>query len=191
MKFSSIIVIATTVFFILNIFTLNIYATAIQTNLEIECANFLKINGVIKGYPDGSLRLSNNLTRAEFTTLAIRMANYDKTTNVKNYNISFCDVKSSHWAYNNLKIAFKNNIIIGYTDGSFKPDNYISYAESLSIILNILGYGSNIEGTWPNNVITKSDSLGITKNFNLPPDKKITRGEICIALYNALTVNFP
>ncbi|MEN8904384.1 MAG: S-layer homology domain-containing protein [Clostridiales bacterium] len=185
-----IILFTITLLVISNSLTFNVHATSANTELQNTCANFLKKYDVISGYPDGSLKLNNYLTRAEFTTLIIRLMNYDTSIDTKNYSLDFQDIKSTHWAYNNLKIAVNKNLISGYLDKTFRPNNKVNYAEALTIIINALGYSKSLTGTWPDNVLTMSKTLNITKNLTLDKSTSLTRGEICILLYDALTVNF-
>lgn len=155
---------------------------------EESCQLLMKL-GILKGYPDGSLKLENKLTRSEFITVIIRAKGYDKNTDVSNCNIQFEDVDPDHWANKNIKIAVRKNLIKGYTDNTFRPDKNVSYAEALTIILNVTGHSKELSGTWPNSVVDKATNLGLTNGLNLPPNKLITRGEMCQALFNVVVMN--
>ena len=80
-------------------------------------------------------------------------------------------------------------MVSGYTDGSFKPDNNVKYSESITMLLNLLGYKANVNNTslgWPDNYISKSAELGI-HNPQFYPDYSLpaTRGDVAILTYNA------
>jgi hypothetical protein len=172
-----------------NVFTSKIYANPTKDELQSTYADYLKKYDVIKGYPDGTLKLDKNLTRAEFTSLLLRIKKYDEV-NVKSHILSYKDLNSSHWAYNDLKIADYNNLITGYNDNTLRPNNPISYAEALTVVVKALGYGDELTGIWPLNVISLSEDLNLTNNFKMDANKKITRGETCVLLYNTLVSGF-
>lgn len=142
--------------------------------------------GVMTGYPDGTLGLEKDITRAEFSVMVIKLQG------LENEKLSdatkFSDVKTSHWAYNVIMKAREKRYLTGYQDGTFRPSNKITYAETCAIIVNMLGYNSTLEGAWPDNVINKATELGVTENISATAKKQMTRGEIAIMLVNALDV---
>ena len=81
--------------------------------------------GIIKGYEDGSFKPDASISRAEFAAIAARFdPDGDKTP------ATFSDV-SSHWAKDEISIAANHGWIKGYEDGSFKPDQKITRAETI------------------------------------------------------------
>lgn len=161
-----------------------------DTNLQNDCAKALVELKIMQGYEDGSLRLENKIKRSEFVTLIIKMLGYDEDTDISNVNVSFTDIKKSHWAYKYAVLSAKYNLIIGTPDKKFQADNYITYAEALTILIRSLGYEKTLEGKWPQNVINKSEEIELSKNLDINKDKQITRGEMSVMVYNSLTVNF-
>ena len=56
-------------------------------------------------------------------------------------------------------------------------------------MVNILGYNSELEGAWPNNVINKAKELGVTEGLlDLESSYKMTRGEISVMLVNSMSI---
>lgn len=145
---------------------------------------------ILQGYEDGSLRLQDKIKRSEFITIIVRILGYENNTDVSGINITFKDIGKNHWAYNNVKIAMKYNIVDGYPDNTIAPDNFVTYAEALSVLVKALGYKDTLVGSWPDNVIGKSNQLGINKNILLPQNKQLTRGEVSVLVNNSLVVNF-
>ena len=86
--------------------------------------------GYIKGYEDGTFRPGSPITRAEFATIALRFFK-DIDTNI--VGLPYTDI-SGHWAENNIIAAKRKFIIQGYEDMTFRPDNYITRAEAMTII---------------------------------------------------------
>ena len=88
--------------------------------------------GIIKGYEDGSFKPNDPISRAEFAAIAARFdPDGDKTP------ASFFDV-TSHWAKDEISIAANHGWIKGYEDGSFKPDQKITRAETMTLVNRVL-----------------------------------------------------
>ena len=88
--------------------------------------------GIIKGYEDGSFKPNDPISRAEFAAIAARFdPDGDKTP------ATFADV-SSHWAKDEISIAANHGWIKGYEDGSFKPDQEITRAETMTLVNRVL-----------------------------------------------------
>ncbi|MCM1297223.1 MAG: S-layer homology domain-containing protein, partial [Muribaculaceae bacterium] len=96
--------------------------------------------GILKGLPDGSFGGTQNITRAEFVTIAARFFAVD----VAGVN-PFEDV-NGHWAENEIVFAYSKGWVNGLPDGSFGPDKLITRAEAMRIINNVLGRGVDAEG---------------------------------------------
>lgn len=156
-------------------------------DIKESSAEVLVKMGLLSGYPDGTLKLENNITRAEFCTLIIKMVGKNQTP-LQN---KFSDVKESHWAYGVINRAAELGYLSGYEDGSFRPSNNITYAESCSILINLLGYKNEVTGAWPYNVTEKAKELNLNKNLEeLESSHIMTRGEVSIMLVNSMNVKF-
>ena len=84
----------------------------------------------IIGYGNNDVRPQNNITRAEVATIFFRLLT-DETP------ASFSDV-TSHWAKDEISIAANHGWIKGYEDGSFKPDQKITRAETMTLVNRVL-----------------------------------------------------
>ncbi len=113
--------------------------------------------GIVKGRPDGSFDPDANITRAEFAAIAAR---FDKDGNTTNY--SFADIYG-HWAEKEISIAANNGWVVGYEDGTFRPDRLITRAEAMTLINRVLERVPESPEdllpnmiTWPDNMDTKA-----------------------------------
>ena len=88
--------------------------------------------GIIKGYEDGSFKPDASISRAEFAAIAARFDPDGDTTPA-----TFSDV-SSHWARDEISVAANHGWIKGYEDGSFKPDQKITRAETMTLVNRVL-----------------------------------------------------
>ena len=86
---------------------------------------------IVSGYPDGSFRPNDSITRAEMATIIARFANL--SADGKTFN----DI-SGHWAQKYIELAAGNGWINGYSDGSFGPDKKITRAETFAMINRVL-----------------------------------------------------
>lgn len=88
--------------------------------------------GFVKGYEDGTFRPEDYITRAELATIASRFLDA-----AGEGEITFNDIEG-HWAEENIESIANNAWILGYEDGAFRPDEYITRAETITIINRIL-----------------------------------------------------
>jgi uncharacterized repeat protein (TIGR02543 family) len=89
--------------------------------------------GIITGYSDGTFRPDAQITRAEFAAIASR---FDEL--VTGESIIFTDVTDDYWARDYIASAAAKGWIKGYPDGTFKPGNYITRAEVVSLVNRML-----------------------------------------------------
>ncbi|WP_438349829.1 S-layer homology domain-containing protein [Paenibacillus sp. FA6] len=86
----------------------------------------------IIGYPDGTFAPERPITRAEFATIASRFDKLDERT-----NDLFTDI-SGHWAERYIASSANKGWINGYADKTFRPDQYITRAEAMTLINSVL-----------------------------------------------------
>ena len=86
----------------------------------------------IVGYGNGEVRPQNNITRAEVTAIAARFDNDGDKTAAK-----FSDI-ATHWAKDEISIAYNNGWITGYPDGTFGPQRDITRAETMTLVNRVL-----------------------------------------------------
>jgi len=137
--------------------------------------------GIISGYTDGSYGADKTLTRAEFTKIIVCMMDKEDEAVSRTAFSGFSDVSGDFWATPYINYAVSEEILSGYTDGTFCPDKTISYAEALTVLLRTLGYTEKEVGYfWPNNYINGAASLGITRDFIADKNDAITRGTAAV-----------
>ena len=88
--------------------------------------------GIVKGNPDGTFNPDAPITRAEFAAIAARFD--DKNTNNTS---NFSDI-ASHWAKDEIGVAANKGWINGYPDSTFRPDQYITRAEAMTLVNRVL-----------------------------------------------------
>jgi len=104
-----------------------------NTGWYSQAVNYLAHVGVLFGYPDGTFRPNAQITRAELAAIMSRFfTGGDVPTS------SFTDVSSAHWAARYVNMAYGRGWILGYLDGTFRPDNAITRAEAITLINRVL-----------------------------------------------------
>ena len=93
-----------------------------------KAINAVVQRGIMKGYPDGTFKPNDAITRAEFTQMISTIDN-------KPYGTApFTDVVG-HWAERPIGSEYQAGRILGYPDGTFRPDHHITRCEA-AVILN-------------------------------------------------------
>lgn len=90
--------------------------------------------GIVKGYPDGSFRPNDPITRAELTAIVSRFTKPEWSMSLRT---AFIDI-DGHWANAEIRSVEDKNWIIGYPDSTFRPDNTITRAETVTIVNRVL-----------------------------------------------------
>lgn len=96
-----------------------------------KAVNYVVAKGLISGYPDGTFKPNESITRAEFAQM---ISGYVK--NEKKSTTDFQDVKD-HWAKDAIDKLYGNKNVSGYPDGSFKPNAKITRAEAVTILNSV------------------------------------------------------
>lgn len=104
-----------------------------------DAINYLVSEGVVSGYPDGTFKPYNAVSRVE----ALKFIFEGIKTTVESGDIPFRDVSSSEWYGSYLYTAYENGVVSGYSDGTFKPTNTVNRAEFYKILFKGMGIDIN------------------------------------------------
>ena len=115
-----------------NLTKTNRYSDVAATSWYNTAVSTLSSMGIITGYPDGTFRPNAAITRAEFAAIAARFDHDGDKTAAK-----FSDI-ATHWAKDEISIAYNNGWITGYPDGTFGPQRDITRAETMTLVNRVL-----------------------------------------------------
>jgi hypothetical protein len=148
-----------------------------------EAVEFLSAYGVVNGFPDGTFKPDDPVTRGQISKMITIVLGYEEfTTNMES---SFTDM-DGHWAERYVEVAHAFDIVQGYLDGTFGPDNEITYTEVITMVVRSLGYtDQSLPGSWPYDYLVKAGDLGIVEGIPLAGEQA-TRGDIALMTFNAL-----
>lgn len=162
-------------------------AGAVRTEESVE--RTIRAVGVMVGNASGDLMLDRPVTRAEFITMMTNASEFKDTVGQEGSGYSlFKDVKSSHWASEYIRLGISKGWMVGYTDGTFRPDQRIKLEEACTALLKLLGYpSSSLAGSYPQAQLNKAAALGLREQLSVAPGTEITRRDCMYLFYNMLT----
>ncbi|KFI34921.1 hypothetical protein HX99_07080, partial [Peptococcaceae bacterium SCADC1_2_3] len=150
--------------------------------------------GILDGYPDGTFRPRNDITRAEFTKIiavALGLAEEDPATP------TFKDVAPGDWYYGVVEAAAKADLVKGYGKGLFKPNAKITREEITAILIRALGKQDEAAAnantmtsfkddgdiaSWARGSVVVAFNEGLIKGYpngTFGPKKNAIRAEVC------------
>ncbi|MEH2055357.1 MAG: fasciclin domain-containing protein [Nostoc sp.] len=159
-------------------------------------------NNVIAGFPDGTFRPNQPVTRAEFAAL-IQKA-FSNQSRVRQLSSGgFSDVPANYWAASAIQNAYETGFLAGYPGNVFKPNQEIPRVQGIVSLSNGLGLSGGDASTLssfyndasaiPNYAVNSvaAATLGnIVVNYpdvkQLNPQQSLTRAEAAALLYQAL-----
>jgi uncharacterized protein YjdB len=147
-------------------------------------------NDWVKGYPGGTFKPDDYITRAEFVALVNRSFQFTATG-----PISFTDVNQNAWYASAVGIAVRAGYIQGYNDNTMRPENHISREEAATIIMKINNLTANSTAanvftdsallTWSKGAVGAVAAANLMTGYpdgTFGPDRMIRRGETVVLL---------
>lgn len=167
-----------------------------------QAIEFLKQEGVITGYPDGTFKPNQVVNRAEALKIIL---NAKKIPTNINSSVSFIDVPKSEWFAQYVDTAKTLGFVSGNPDGTFAPNRTVNKVEYLKMLL--LAYEVKFVNYQPPKEPLYTDTsdsgqwyipyLDFAKNVNLilpntggaiEPDKGLSRGEVADITYKLMII---
>jgi hypothetical protein len=160
----------------------------------------LASRNIITGFPDGTFRPDDPVTRAQFAAMVQKAFNQQPVRKA----IAFIDVPAGYWAYDAIQKSYTLGFISGYPTGTFYPDRNISRTQVLVSLTNGLNYFNHTSiastlqfysdaDTIPpyarSNIAAATEKQLVVNYPNrqfLNPEREATRAEVAAFLYQAL-----
>jgi hypothetical protein len=155
---------------------------------------------IIEGFPDGSFRPNEPVTRAQFAALIRKAFEKNKERNA----INFRDVSSSYWGYKAIQEAYQMGFLSGTSNTQFNPNRSLTRLEimvaltqgldysfngSSETLLGFYGDATSIPANY-RNLIAAATQRGIVVNYpnvkSLSLNTVATRAEVAAFIYQAL-----
>ncbi len=151
-------------------------------------------SGKISGYPDGTFKPENNISRAEMVTLINKA--YSLSAGI---GTSFTDVPTSNWAYAEVQKGVANGYVSGDGNGLFRPNSTITRAEAAVMLAKINSLGTTQDystykdnasiASWAKPYVSAVTIQGVMNGYpdgSFGPDNRMTRAEAVTAINKAL-----
>lgn len=165
------------------------FADVADTANYAEAVNALAAIGAISGYEDGTFLPDNNITRAEVTTMVVAAVNMTADAKASGATTKFADVnEKAAWAAGYVNVGVANGWISGMSETEFAPADNVTYAQVLSMLTRILGYGDYAvsKGGWPDGYLAAASSAGILSGVSAAANDAMTRAQVAQLIWNAV-----
>lgn len=146
-------------------------------------------DGVVSGYGAGRFGPDDTLTRAQIVKIAVLAFELPRSGAEEKFN----DVNGEDWFADYVGVAAELAIVNGYSDGSFKPNNPVTRAEALKVILEAAGEQTegalspnfsdvNTVNDWFASYTAYAKATGLLSGYedgSFRGNQSITRAEVC------------
>lgn len=168
------------------------FTDVISSHDNADAIEYVQSEGVVEGYQDGTYKPERAINRAEFTKIIIGSQYTEAQINScinqnvpENFSfVFFPDVTKDAWFAKYICIAKDQEIIAGYEDGTFKPEQNISFVEAAKIITKTFKYNGTADAQlWYKEYV---DLLATKRAIPVSINrftKEITRGEMAEIIY--------
>jgi len=148
----------------------NVFDDIDKDHWAAEYIKALKDLDIIMGYPDGNFNPGGGVSRAQLAAMICRAFDIPEFRYAEPF---FSDVDDTHWARGYIEALHKNVIMVGYPDLNFGPEDQVSRAQAVVVILRAMGIGEgtsnqyfdNLEGHWASEVVNTGLELGLYNVF--------------------------
>ena len=174
-----------------------------SANVEVEVLSIvpnLTHFSYLIGYEDGTVRPRSNISRAEVATIFFRLICDEYRADIWSQENDFSDVLMRNWHNNAVSTMANEGFLLGYRDGTFRPNNAITRAEFATIVsrfMNVRYTGENkfsdIDGHWAATAINSVAYVGWVTGYGdgtFRPNNTITRAEAA-AIVNRIFLRHP
>lgn len=165
-----------------------------QDNKYRKSIMYLASKGVVQGYSDGTFKPTKKVSRAEAVKLILEGSDIPLSSG----KLKFSDTNPDSWYVKYVYTANKKNIVSGYPDQTFKPNNTVSKAEFLKILFKAMKvevedsveenpYNDVGKNTWFAPYFAKAKELGVLEDSSsIYPSAQMTRQEIADSIYRVM-----
>jgi len=161
---------------------------------NFEAIEYLYTEGIVEGFPDGTFKPENNLTRAELMKILVLAAM--PWAEFEEDNTCFPDV-NNEWFAKYVCYAANEGWVEGYPDGEFKPGENVLKVEAIKMIIEVFNFGTRSdfvnsyedvpEDAWFYPYVSSAEHFNLLEEegglYN--PGAAITRGQVSENIYRA------
>lgn len=172
-------------------------AFAIDEAVLTEAVTDLNELKIMVGDENGDFRGDANITRAEFATIICRILGQEEQAKFFQDKPGYFTDTLGHWANGYINLARENGIINGFEDSTFRPNDNVTIAQAIKMLVCTLGYDDDAvrRRGFPEGYINKGSSInlftGVTSYIEALEQNSAfaTRNYIAALVHNALDIN--
>lgn len=157
--------------------------------------------GLMGGYPDGNFHPERSLTRAELASILVKAFKLNERKLTQPVSVHLKDVPSSYWAANDINTVVSHDVMEGYRNEYFYPEQKITRAEALAIFAQAYGVHQYDDNTvqsvlsqypdamkipdWARKAMVtslKNGFVDVGPSQQIRPMQQMTRGDMAFAL---------
>ncbi len=153
---------------------------------------FLYSEGIVSGYSERNYKPNNQVTRAEFLKIVLLNLSYNVYAV---QSASFTDVTVGDWYFSYVTFARSKGFVNGYNDGSFHPNDPITRAEAVTMVMQISGiidypltgfeseFSDVSDDDWFGDAVAAATDYGIVRGYGdntFRPYNYLTRAEAAV-----------
>lgn len=151
-----------------------------------QAINLLSQMKVLQGKEGDNYDPAGTLTRAEACAIVYRVTTGQvNTPTAPAANVGFSDVSDQHWAGKYIQYCAGLGVVDGYPGDVFKPDQAVTYAEFVTMMVRALGIDTT-GYKFPDSYMSTAGAQGMTANVNLNNDDPAARADVAEVTYNTM-----
>lgn len=145
--------------------------------------------GIMQGDENGEMHLEDQVTRAEFAAMMLRLTKMEDLATLLRNETLFDDVPVDEWYNGYVNGAVNAQYMEGYAEGNFGPNDPVTFEQAAKVLVIILGYEpvAQQNGGYPDGYTLTAATTGLTKGADIA--EPFTRGMLAKMLYNALDID--
>ena len=159
-----------------------------DTGMEKELFDLTSL-GIMLGDENGEMHLEDQVTRAEFAAMMLRITRMEEFAELYKDVTLFPDVEVDAWYNGYVNGAVNAQYMQGYSEGTFGPNDSVTFEQAAKVLVVILGYEpvAQQNGGYPGGYTLTASTIGLTKGATIA--EPFTRGMLAKMLYNALDID--
>lgn len=157
------------------------YAAAVEVLSALE---------ILKGDDKGNFNPDNTITRAEAAAVIVRTLGWEEAAKGAAGATQFTDVAADHWGSGYINMAAQAGIIAGHGDGTFGPEDPVTYEQIVKMLVCALGYEPKAltKGAYPTGYLITANEAKLTAGVSGAAGQEAARKVVAQLTFNALDI---
>jgi len=171
-----------------SMFVVSAFTDVTETSAYYEAVTILNKLGIVNGKDENTFGPADTIKRSEAAAIVVRMLGLETAAEGSKGATAYKDVPADHWASGYINVATAQGVINGHGDGTFAPDDDVTYEQFVKMVMVALGYEPVAQGKggYPTGYLVAASDYGVTSGISFTGSKPAPRGDIALIVYQAL-----